>query len=47
MGDDVMGVLRDLGVAKDAVVLGCSIGSKIALMLACDHPDVFSALVAS
>jgi 3-oxoadipate enol-lactonase len=45
MGDDVMGVLRDLGVTKDAVVLGCSIGSKIALMLACDHPDVFAAAI--
>jgi 3-oxoadipate enol-lactonase len=45
MGDDIMGVLRDEGVAKDAVVLGCSVGSKIALMLACDHPDVFKAAI--
>ena len=45
MGDDVMGVLRDLGITENAVVLGCSIGSKIALMLACDHPDVFSAAI--
>jgi 3-oxoadipate enol-lactonase len=44
MGDDVMGVLRDEGVAS-AVVMGCSIGSKIALMLACDHPDVFKGTI--
>ena len=41
MGDDVMGVLADLGITRGAVIMGCSIGSKIALMLACDHPDVF------
>lgn len=45
MGDDVMGVLKDAGVRGDAVVLGCSIGSKIALMLACDHPDRFKAAI--
>jgi pimeloyl-ACP methyl ester carboxylesterase len=45
MGDDIMGVLRDAGVSAGAVVLGCSIGSKIALMLACDHPDVFRAAI--
>lgn len=47
MGDDVMGVLRDVaGVAAPrAAVMGCSIGSKIALMLACDHPDVFRAAI--
>ena len=45
MGDDVMGVLRDLAVTQGAVVLGCSIGSKVALMLACDHPDVFSTAI--
>jgi 3-oxoadipate enol-lactonase len=45
MGDDVMGVLRDAGGSDGAVVLGCSIGSKIALMLACDHPDVFKAAI--
>jgi len=28
-----------------AVVLGCSIGSKIALMLACDHPEIFKAAI--
>lgn len=44
MGDDVMGVLRDEGVTS-AVVMGCSIGSKIALLLACDHPDVFTGTI--
>src|SRR5437016_7009896 len=33
MGDDILAVLAG------AVVMGCSIGSKIALMLACDHPE--------
>ena len=36
MCDDVLGVLRQEKV-EQAVVMGCSIGSKIALMLACDH----------
>jgi 3-oxoadipate enol-lactonase len=45
MGDDVMGVLADCGVKGDATVMGCSIGSKIALMLACDHPDVFRSAI--
>jgi pimeloyl-ACP methyl ester carboxylesterase len=45
MGDDVMGVLAREGIGGDAVVMGCSIGSKIALMLACDHPDVFRAAI--
>jgi len=45
MGRDVLGVLADLGVTSGAVVLGCSIGSKIALLLACDHPDRFSAAI--
>ena len=45
MGRDIMGVLQDEGVTSDAIVVGCSIGSKIALMLACDHPDVFKAAV--
>ncbi len=41
MGDDVLGVTRDAGLAGEAIVMGCSIGSKIALMLACDHPETF------
>ncbi len=45
MGDDVMGVLAELGARRGAVVMGCSIGSKIALMLACEHPDIFRAAI--
>ncbi len=45
MGRDVLGVLADEGITGSAVVLGCSIGSKIALMLACDHPDIFKAAI--
>lgn len=50
MGDDILGILREEGMldkngAGDAVVLGCSVGSKIALMLACDHPEVFKATI--
>jgi 3-oxoadipate enol-lactonase len=45
MGRDILGVLADEGITSDAVVLGCSIGSKIALMVACDRPDLFSAAI--
>src|SRR4051812_10248674 len=45
MGNDVLGILSDLGVTEPAILLGCSIGSKIALMLACDHPDRIGAAV--
>lgn len=45
MGDDIMALLREQGLASDAVVLGCSVGSKVALMLAIDHPDVFRAAI--
>ena len=45
MGADVMGVLADEGLDRNAVVMGCSVGSKIALMLACDHPDLFRAAI--
>jgi 3-oxoadipate enol-lactonase len=45
MGRDVMGILADEGIAGGAAVMGCSVGSKIALMLACDHPDIFAAAV--
>ena len=45
MGDDILGVMKDEGIAGDAVVLGCSVGSKIALMLACDHPNIFKAAI--
>jgi 3-oxoadipate enol-lactonase len=45
MGRDILGLLADEGVAAGAVVLGCSIGSKLALMLACDRPDLFAAAI--
>jgi 3-oxoadipate enol-lactonase len=45
MGNDVLGVLADAGVGAGAVVMGCSIGSKIALMLACNRPDIFRAAI--
>jgi 3-oxoadipate enol-lactonase len=45
MGNDVLGVLADAGVAGGAVVIGCSIGSKIGLMLACDRPAIFRAAI--
>jgi len=45
MGDDILGVLRDERVTGGAVVLGCSIGSKLALMFACDHPGIFRAAI--
>jgi pimeloyl-ACP methyl ester carboxylesterase len=45
MGADVLAVLADLALRDDAVVMGCSIGSKIALMLSCDHPELFKAAI--
>ncbi len=45
MGRDVTGVLEDEDLARDAIVMGCSVGSKIALMLACDHPEIFKGAV--
>jgi 3-oxoadipate enol-lactonase len=49
MGDDILGVLAGEGIAgagaPAAIVLGCSIGSKLALMLACDHPEIFKAAI--
>ncbi|HET9149330.1 MAG TPA: alpha/beta fold hydrolase [Alphaproteobacteria bacterium] len=44
MCDDVMAVI-DEEEADHAVLMGASVGSKMALMLALDHPDAFSALV--
>lgn len=45
MGRDVTGILADEGIAGGAIVMGCSVGSKIALMLACDHPELFDAAI--
>jgi pimeloyl-ACP methyl ester carboxylesterase len=44
MCDDVMAVI-DQEEADNAVLMGASVGSKMALMLALDHPDAFSAVV--
>jgi 3-oxoadipate enol-lactonase len=45
MGADVMGVLKDVAEPRDAIVMGCSVGSKIALMLAINHPETFRAAI--
>ena len=41
---DVLGVLRDEGVGQ-TLVMGCSIGSKMALTLAIDDPAIFTGVV--
>lgn len=46
IADDIMGVLADEQVEPSAVVMGCSVGSKLAMLLACDHPDTFAACIA-
>ena len=43
MCDDVVGVMKDLGIAR-AVLGGCSVGSGIAILLGLDHPDLFDAI---
>ena len=45
MGNDILGILSDLNITEPVVLLGCSIGSKISLMLACDHPERFGAAI--
>ena len=45
MGNDILTLMAEQGIRDGAVVLGCSIGSKIALMLACDHPEIFKAAI--
>jgi pimeloyl-ACP methyl ester carboxylesterase len=45
MGGDVMGILDDEGVMGPAILMGCSIGSKIALMLACERPERVAAAI--
>jgi 3-oxoadipate enol-lactonase len=44
MCGDVMAVVTEED-ARGAVLMGASVGSKMALMLALDHPDAFSAVV--
>jgi pimeloyl-ACP methyl ester carboxylesterase len=45
MGNDILALMTEQGLRGEAIVLGCSIGSKIALMLACDHREIFKAAV--
>jgi pimeloyl-ACP methyl ester carboxylesterase len=44
MCDDVIGVMKDLGITR-CILGGCSVGSGIALLLALDHPDLFEAVI--
>ena len=44
MCDDVIGVLDQEGV-DHAVLMGCSVGSTMAILLGLDHPERFDALV--
>jgi 3-oxoadipate enol-lactonase len=44
MCDDVVGVMRELGIAR-AICCGCSVGSGITIALGLDHPDKFDALI--
>jgi len=44
MCDDVVGVMRDAGV-ESAILMGCSVGSSIALLLGLDHPELFDAVI--
>lgn len=44
MADDVLSVCRDAGVTQ-AVVMGASVGSAIALSLAIDHAEMVKALI--
>lgn len=42
--DDAIGVLRDEG-AERVILLGCSVGAKIAILLGLDHPELIAALI--
>jgi 3-oxoadipate enol-lactonase len=44
MADDVVGLMKDLGVTR-AVLAGCSVGSSIAIMLGLEHPELFDAII--
>jgi pimeloyl-ACP methyl ester carboxylesterase len=44
MADDIIGIMDDEG-AREAIVMGCSVGSKLALMLGVDDPARFKAVV--
>jgi pimeloyl-ACP methyl ester carboxylesterase len=44
MADDIVGVMDDEG-AREAIVMGCSVGSKLALMLGVDDPARFKGVI--
>jgi 3-oxoadipate enol-lactonase len=44
MSDDIVGVMRHLGLDR-AVLMGCSVGSGIAILTGLDHPELVEALV--
>ena len=46
MGQDALGVLADESIKEQPVLIGCSVGSKIALTLACEAPEKFPAVIA-
>jgi pimeloyl-ACP methyl ester carboxylesterase len=46
MVDDVWGVMRDADADHNAVIMGISVGSRLVMRLALDHPDAIRAVVA-
>jgi pimeloyl-ACP methyl ester carboxylesterase len=44
MAEDVVGVIRDLGIAR-AALAGVSIGATLSLQIALDHPGLVSAMI--
>jgi 3-oxoadipate enol-lactonase len=44
MVDDVVGVMKDLAIQR-AVLMGCSVGSGIAILAGLEHPELFDAIV--
>jgi pimeloyl-ACP methyl ester carboxylesterase len=44
MADDIIGVMDDEG-ASEGIVMGCSVGSKLALMLGVDDPARFKGVI--
>jgi 3-oxoadipate enol-lactonase len=44
MSDDVVGVMRHLGIGR-AVLMGCSVGSGIAILTGLDRPELIKALI--
>src|SRR5262245_51896514 len=44
MCNDVVGVMTSLRIRR-AILMGCSVGSGIAIMLGLDRPELFSAIV--